>query len=562
MRKPHEGSIRCFWSVATATAMLAGLCGSSVSPVSAAEGDITIFADSAGITSTWRPSGMTAGPDGNVWYTDQGTHRIGRITPDGTITTFADPGGVHSTNGPDNITAGADGNLWYTSPSTGRIGRITPAGVFTTFADPAGMASTRDPMGITAGPDGNLWFASYGTQRIGRIDPNAANPASTITTFADPSGTVSGPYDITAGPDGNLWFTSISNNRIGRIDPNAANPASTITTFADPSGRPDDAYTAITAGSDGNVWFTNANNHQIGRITPDGTITTFADPAGAGPDSTYSPYDITAGPDGNLWYSNVSSGRIGRIDPNAADPASTITTFAGAGAPVGIAYGPDGNIWFTNPYNSRIGRLELAPSDSTAPTAAPMQSPAANGGGWNNSDVTVDWHWADEADGSGIDSGDCTTSSTSAGEGAAIELTATCSDLAGNTGEASYTVQVDATDPSLSPSVSPDPVLVGGSATATSGATDGLSGLASQGCGVVSTVSVGDHTVECTATDVAGNSATASVSYRVEARVPHSKNDCKNGGWANLTDASGRPFRNQGDCVSYVATGGRNGAAG
>ncbi len=36
-----------------------------------------------------------------------------------------------------------------------------------------------------------------------------------------------------------------------------------------------------------------------------------------------------------------------------------------------------------------------------------------------------------------------------------------------------------------------------------------------------------------------------------------SKDDCKNGGWKNFVFAPG-PFKNQGDCVSYFATGGRN----
>ena len=35
---------------------------------------------------------------------------------------------------------------------------------------------------------------------------------------------------------------------------------------------------------------------------------------------------------------------------------------------------------------------------------------------------------------------------------------------------------------------------------------------------------------------------------------PTSADQCKNGGWKNY----GTTFRNQGDCVSYVATGGRN----
>lgn len=40
--------------------------------------------------------------------------------------------------------------------------------------------------------------------------------------------------------------------------------------------------------------------------------------------------------------------------------------------------------------------------------------------------------------------------------------------------------------------------------------------------------------------------------------VPPSKDQCKKGGWENYTDNLGTPFKNQGDCVSYVATGGKN----
>ncbi len=39
---------------------------------------------------------------------------------------------------------------------------------------------------------------------------------------------------------------------------------------------------------------------------------------------------------------------------------------------------------------------------------------------------------------------------------------------------------------------------------------------------------------------------------------PTSKDDCKKGGWESLTGADGTPFKNQGDCVSYVATQGKN----
>jgi hypothetical protein len=40
--------------------------------------------------------------------------------------------------------------------------------------------------------------------------------------------------------------------------------------------------------------------------------------------------------------------------------------------------------------------------------------------------------------------------------------------------------------------------------------------------------------------------------------TPASKDACKNDGWKTLQDANGHSFKNQGDCVSYVATGGKN----
>lgn len=41
-----------------------------------------------------------------------------------------------------------------------------------------------------------------------------------------------------------------------------------------------------------------------------------------------------------------------------------------------------------------------------------------------------------------------------------------------------------------------------------------------------------------------------------------SKEQCKKDGYKTLTDASGRSFKNQGDCVSYVATAEKNAASG
>ena len=44
----------------------------------------------------------------------------------------------------------------------------------------------------------------------------------------------------------------------------------------------------------------------------------------------------------------------------------------------------------------------------------------------------------------------------------------------------------------------------------------------------------------------------------VAAATPATKAECKHGGWRHMTDGHGHTFKNQGDCVSFVATHGKN----
>jgi len=56
----------------------------TLSPRSALALVVTEF--STGITAGANPQGITAGPDGNVWFTEYSGNRIGRITPIGAVT--------------------------------------------------------------------------------------------------------------------------------------------------------------------------------------------------------------------------------------------------------------------------------------------------------------------------------------------------------------------------------------------------------------------------------------------------------------------------------------------
>jgi virginiamycin B lyase len=137
---------------------------------------------------------ITAGPDANMWFTEEATGKIGRATDAGVITEFPVVPGSNAAL--RSIVYGPDGNLWVTEPDSKAIGRVSPDGLSVAhFQIPTGR-----PDGITVGADGNIWFTEWPASRIGRVTPNG-----TVTEFPVPGsiGTLTG---ITTGPDGNLWF--------------------------------------------------------------------------------------------------------------------------------------------------------------------------------------------------------------------------------------------------------------------------------------------------------------------------------------------------------------------
>jgi hypothetical protein len=105
---------------------------------------------------------------------------IDRITTDGQFTEFSIP----LANLPGAITAGPDGNLWFTEPDANQIGMITPDGQITEFAVPT--ANSR-PEFITAGPDGNLWFTEPGSAQIGEFVLNASASTGASAAPATPA---------------------------------------------------------------------------------------------------------------------------------------------------------------------------------------------------------------------------------------------------------------------------------------------------------------------------------------------------------------------------------------
>jgi hypothetical protein len=160
-------------------------------------------------------------------------------------------------------------------------------------------------------------------------------------------------------------------------------------------------------------------------------------------------------------------------------------------------------------------RLEQSAAWLAPPSVIGVPDRAPNDAGWYMAPVTIDWQ-ATDTSGTPTDPPD--TIASTEGEDVAYTSAPSC-DPSWNCATGSLALSIDTVAPALAPTISPATILLHGSATATPHASDGTSGVATQGCDAVDTSTVGPHTLSCTATDVAGNTTTVSVPYVVQYRI-------------------------------------------
>jgi streptogramin lyase len=225
----------------------------------------------------------------------------------GTLTEFALP---ESLQRPVFITAGADGNLWFTA--TGKIGRITPRGTITEF--PLGVDG--DPAGLAAGPDKSL-FVIVGNEIL------RVNMTGRVTRVPLPASIDHPITSIVTAPDGTIWFAESSKNPYATTSPlegtviGRISPQGTVATYPVEPSIPGITISVVAARPDGGVWI--ATDEALGSMSLDGKITRYNVSSVMQVKASYA-----TDPDGNLWIvggfypGGGDAGIVTRVAPNGS----------------------------------------------------------------------------------------------------------------------------------------------------------------------------------------------------------------------------------------------------
>jgi streptogramin lyase len=170
-----------------------------------------------------KPSGLALGPDGNIWFTESvpnagGTGFVSSsvgvidLANSNAISEFPTP----AASEPSGITAGPDGNVWFTEKAAGAIGFVNVSGLsnpsaytlgasipIPTTGQSGGILNNPAPVGIIAGAAGQVWFA----------DASGAIGLVTLTHLAV---TTAPPANVTAGAGFDLTVKAESSS--GAVD--------------------------------------------------------------------------------------------------------------------------------------------------------------------------------------------------------------------------------------------------------------------------------------------------------------------------------------------------------
>ncbi|MFN8491593.1 MAG: PxKF domain-containing protein [Caldilineaceae bacterium] len=223
----------------------------------------------------------------------------------------------------------------------------------------------------------------------------------------------------------------------------------------------------------------------------------------------------------NGWYvSDVT------ISWSVVDNESTISTQSGCTAQ--SVTSDTSGVTFTCSATSAGGSSSQSVTikrDATAPTITFVNRTAANGNGWNNSNVTVNWSCSDAT--SGVVA--ASVSQTVSGEGTNQSVTGTCTDNAGNNATNTQSgINIDKTAPTLSAAATTQPNANGwynSNVTVQFTCADALSGLATNACPADQVLSSEGAAVASTAqtvTDLAGNTSVSSnvVTVKLDKAAP------------------------------------------
>ena len=165
-------------------------------------------------------TGIAFGPGGNLYLSDENTHRISRFTTEGDFLGCWGEYGSHpgQLNRPSGLAFAPDGTLLVTDSLNHRIQRFTgdgnPLAAWGEYGNGPGQFDM--PWGLAVDGDGHVYVSDWRNNRVQKFDPYGSH----ITTFDGKNGGdgFSRPTGLTVDAQGRIYVCDWWNDRVQVLD--------------------------------------------------------------------------------------------------------------------------------------------------------------------------------------------------------------------------------------------------------------------------------------------------------------------------------------------------------
>jgi len=357
------------------------------------------------------PYGLAVDSAGNLYIADLGNARVRKISTDGTIQTVAGGGSiVPGGNGdgspavmiqltqPRNVAVDPDGTLYISDFGAHRVYRVSPGGILTTLAgtgnpgfggdgESAQLAQLNAPAGLASDGNGAVYIADSGNNRIRRV---FGRVIGTVYTVSAPTGVAIGnggtlhvaaagylgttsqaipgipsAFDVALDSTGNVYATTgqfvLKATTDGNIAPVAGSGASRY--FGGDNGPANlarlNAPSGVAVDAAGNFYIADTGNHRIRKVTPDGVISTIAGtgaPGSAGDSGPAAlaglnaPLGIVIDSLYNLYVADSGNNEVRKITPSGI----VVPVATGLNDPEAVAVDANGTVYIADTKNNRV----------------------------------------------------------------------------------------------------------------------------------------------------------------------------------------------------------------
>jgi len=209
------------------------------------------------------PRGMTEGPDGYLYFSDNAHDKIQRYdSQNGCFIDHFVSSAPSPTFNPRDLVFGPDGNLFVVSSTDGvyRFNGTTGALIDLFVAVDFGTVYNLDaPAALLFGPDDNLYVCDMNNGSVIRFN---GTTGAYIDDFVPPySGNLDAPRDMVFGPDGHLYVSNLYNN--GSVLRFNGTTGNFIDEFVSAGSGGLDMPEGLIFGSDNNLYVTDYWNNRV-----------------------------------------------------------------------------------------------------------------------------------------------------------------------------------------------------------------------------------------------------------------------------------------------------------